>query len=43
MMRLISSQMFDIDDDTGSPKVAPPLNPNVEATSQIWNGPLKRR
>lgn len=38
MMRLISSQMFDIDDDNRSPKVAPPRNPNVGATSQIWNG-----
>lgn len=38
MMQLIPNQIFDIDDDNGSPKVAPPLNPNVGATSQIWNG-----
>lgn len=36
MVRPVSSQMYDIDDD-GSPKVAPPLNSNVGATSQIWS------
>lgn len=43
MLRLVASQVYDIDDDKrqsagASPEVAPPLNPNAGATSQIWNG-----
>lgn len=38
MSDLVASQVFDIDDDNDSPEVAPPLNPNAGATSQIWNG-----
>lgn len=38
MMRLVCSQMYDIDDNDGSPEVAPPRDANVGATSQIWNG-----
>lgn len=42
MLRLVASQVYDIDDDKrqstgGSLEVAPPLNPNAGATSQIWN------